>query len=137
MSSLKQTPLRKLAEVVLDQHFGELEPQLKQDLAISLVRQWTTNDGHAGLVTLSHHHWFRMVRTQGGGFEVGYQASPPQFMEDLRRWNVSEEEIPDLLHNLNCQQSVLCNTAEGERIKLRLVAQERTLLIEPVEAEED
>jgi hypothetical protein len=131
MSSVRQSALRKVAEATLERHCGQLDPALKQELATSLARQWITNDGHAGLITRASHCWFRMVR-KGSGFEVGFDAQPPRFVDDLRRMQVDEEEIPVLLHQLNLCQSVWFQVSNGETWQLRMVARERRLLIEPV-----
>jgi len=135
MSSIKHTALRNVAEAELDSRLGDLDSRLKQELATSLVRQWLTNDGHAGLVTQSNHYWFRMIRTDGG-FEVGFDAQPPRFIDQLRGADVAEEQIPGLLHELSLCQSAQCQTQDGKSIRLRMIARERTLLIEPV-ADED
>jgi hypothetical protein len=49
---IKQYPLRKITESKLAKHFGDLDTAVRSELATSLVRQWLTNDGCAGLVTL-------------------------------------------------------------------------------------
>jgi hypothetical protein len=131
MSATRPNPLRHVAETVLDERFGALDPRLRQDLATSLVRQWVTSGGHAGLVTRSHHFWFRIVRTDGGGYEVGFDAQPPRFLEVLRRAGVAEESIPGLLHQLNLCQSVRCRTQDGRFLRLGMNARERALRAEP------
>jgi hypothetical protein len=136
MSSTRLNALRNVAEAELDRRLGQLDPRLRQDLATSLVRQWLTGDGHAGLVTPAGHLWFRMVRTEAGGFEVGFDAQPPRFLDRLRDWQVADRDIPRLLHQLNLSQEVWCRSDEGRQLRLRMVARERTLLVEPVAQEE-
>jgi len=136
MASVKQNPLRKVAEHQLNEHLGELAPQTKEELATSLVRQWLTSDGHAGVVTLSRNYWFRMVRKEGCGIEVGCDSCPTQVVELLRRANVTEEQIPELLHQLTLCQSVRCQTSEGRSLRLRMIPQQRKFLLEPI-ADED
>jgi hypothetical protein len=135
MSSIRQNALRNVAEAELDRRLGELDSQQKGELATSLVRQWITYDGHAGLVTPSGHFWFDMIRTDGG-FEVGFDAQPPRFMDRLREWKVQEDEIPELLHQLNLRQRASCQSQENRPLRLRMLPKERTLLVEPVAEEE-
>jgi hypothetical protein len=135
MSSTRQNALRNVAEAELDRRLGELDLRLREELATSLVRQWITCDGHAGLVTPSGHFWFRMIRTDGG-VEVGFDAQPPRFVDSLREWKVPEDEIPDLLHQLNLRQRASCQSQEGNHLRLRMVPNERTLLVQPVPEEE-
>jgi hypothetical protein len=136
MSSTKQNALRQVAEAELDRRLGPLDPRLRQELATSLVRQWITSDGHAGLVMSSGHCWFRMIRTEGGGFEVGFDAQPPRFMDRLREWQIVEDEIPELLHQLNLCQSASCLSQENLQLRLSMRPKERNLSVEPV-ADED
>jgi hypothetical protein len=134
MSSARSNPLRKIAEDQIERLFGDFDPRLKQELATSLVRQWITNDGYAGLVKSSSHHWLRLIRTDGG-FEVGRDDQPPRFVNQLRQGNVSEDQIPDVLHQLNLTQCTTCQTQDGGTIRLRMVAKERTLVIERADDE--
>jgi hypothetical protein len=133
----RHNPLRKIAEAELDRRFADLDSQLKQELATSLARQWLTNEGHAGLVTTSGHYWFKINRTQNGGFEVGFDAQPPRFVDNLRRANVAEDQLSGLLHQLSLCQSVVFPTQDGRILCLRMIAKERTLLIEPAANEND
>jgi hypothetical protein len=135
MSSTRQNALRNVAEAELDRRLGELDSRLRQELATSLVRQWITSDGHAGLVMPAGHYWFRMIRTDAG-FEVGFDAQPPRFLDRLHDWKVADDDIPELLHQLNLRQEVLCHSEEGRQLRLRMLAKERTLLVEPVAEEE-
>jgi hypothetical protein len=135
MSSTRQNALRNVAEAELDQHLGQLDSRLRQQLATSLVRQWITSDGHAGLVTVSAHYWFRMIRTDTG-IEVGFDAQPPRFLDRLHDWKVADDDIPELLHQLNLCQEVLCRSEEGRQLRLRVLAKDRTLLVQPVAEEE-
>jgi hypothetical protein len=76
-------------------------------LATSLVRQWLTNDGHAGLVTPTQQHWFQLV-AEGDYLEVRVSTAEGDWGRALsRHWGVDEAEVPGLLHRLNLCQSVL------------------------------
>jgi hypothetical protein len=137
MATIRQNALRKIAESELGRRLSGLDTRARQDLATSLVRQWITNDGHAGLVTPSGHYWFRMIRTPDGGFRVGFEAHPPRFVEVLRGADVAEDRIPDLLYELSVRQVVPCETQTGKSICVRMIAAEKTLRIEPPAPDEE
>jgi hypothetical protein len=130
MNPLKRFPLRKIAENVLVRHLGDLDDAVREELATSLVRQWITNDGHAGFVTPTRQFWIRMV-TKGDGVEVGFSPAEGNWGRILTEdWHVAEEKVPGLLHRLNLCQSVLCRNAEGRTIRLRIEPRERTVRCE-------
>jgi hypothetical protein len=137
MNPIKQLPLRKIAENVLAKYLGSLDTAVKDVLATSLVRQWITNDGHAGFVTPTRQFWFQLV-PKGDGFEVGFSPAEGDWGRRLPAdWAVDKEEIPALLHRLNLCQSVLCRNAEGRTIRLRVEPKERTVRCEEVTEAED
>jgi hypothetical protein len=136
MNPIKLSPLRKIAEHQLATHFGDLGVAVRGELATSLVRQWLTNDGHAGFVTPTHQCWFRLVAREGGGFEVGVSKSEAGWGRALSEdWLVDEEEVPVLLHRLNLCQSVLWRNADGRTISLRIEPKERTVRCQEQSAE--
>jgi hypothetical protein len=137
MSSIKQNALRNVAEYDLKARFGDLEPQVQQEMATSLVRQWLTLDGYAGLVAQTHNFWFRMIRNDSGGYEVGCEQQTSYLLDALRACNVREEEFPALLHDLCICQSAVCQTADGRRIRIRILPKEKVVKIEPVASEEE
>jgi hypothetical protein len=135
MNPIKQFPLRKIADSVLAKYLGGLDAAVRDDLATSLVRQWVTNDGHAGFVTPTRQFWFHMV-PKGGGVEVGFSPEEGDWGRALSTdWGVDEKEIPGLLHQLNLCQSVLCRNADGRTILLRVEPKERTVRCEEAEEE--
>jgi hypothetical protein len=89
MAATKHNVLRKIAENELSR-FGDLTPELKRELATSLVRQWITTDGHAGLVTWSNEYWFRLERKPDGGFGVNLVTCMPTLAGELRHCRVPE-----------------------------------------------
>ena len=130
MKSLKQFPLRRIAESVLTQYLGDLEPEVRDELAASLVRQWITNDGHAGFIYPTRRFWFQMVAA-GDKVEVGFSEVADNWGLVLTRdWKVDEEEIPGLLHQLNLCQSVTCETTNGLVVRLRIEPKDRSVRCE-------
>jgi hypothetical protein len=128
MALAKPALLRKIAGIELQRRFGDLDPEVKRDLATSLVRQWVTNDGHAGLATRSSLFWFRMVWKDDGGVDVGCTPEPRNCEVELRQRGVPEESIPALLHQLNLCQSVCCSTARGQFLEVRMDVKARKFM---------
>jgi hypothetical protein len=136
MSSTRQNAMRNVAEAEIDRRLGKMHPRHRQELATSLVRQWITNDGYGGILTPSAYLWFHMVRPETGGFDVGFEAQAPRFLDRLREWQVPEESVPELLHQLNIRQNASCVSQDGRHLRLRMLPKEGMLLVAPM-ADED
>ena len=130
MKPVKHYPLRKLAETELAKCFKGLDDGVMNDLATSLVRQWLTYEGHAGVVTSTHQCWFRLVSMEDSPEVVVSQAEWHWGRTLSRDWHVDDEEIPGLLHQLNLCQSVLYRTAVGLTIRLWVEPEERAVRCE-------
>src|SRR5262249_22907934 len=121
MTPLKGHALRKIANNELHARFGDLSATTKDELATSLVRQWLANDGHAGLVARSRQLWFELVPVgEGRGVKVRVVVGKANWARILANWKVDEDQIPGLLHQLNGCQCVLCRTADGRALRLRI-----------------
>jgi hypothetical protein len=128
MKPIKQYPLRKIAECELARIFGDLDEGVRNDLAISLVRQWLANDGYAGLVTPTHRLWFHMVAREDGNLDVGCGEEKRNLARELaRKWQVDEDEVRDVIHDLNLCQTAVCQTADGRTIRLWIEPKEGTV----------
>ena len=93
----KRLPLRKIAEGELAKQFLGLSAAVRDQFATSLVRQWLTNDGHAGVVTPTQQVWFRLV-AEGDVLEVKVSTSEGGWGRALsRHWGVPAAEVPALL----------------------------------------
>ena len=130
MNPIRQFPFREIAEKTLAKYFGKLEADLRNELATSLVRQWVSNDGHAGIITPTHQFWFQVVPVSDG-VEVTSRPVKRNWGRVLsQKWDLSEDEIPGLLHQLNLCQSVLCRNADGRTIRLRVEPKKRAVQCE-------
>ncbi len=70
--------------------------------------------------------------------DVGLRKKKQNWSRHLtRRWQVDEEEIPELLHRLNLCQSVLCRTTDGRTIRLWMEPKEEIVRCEEYEGEEE
>lgn len=139
LSTLKNYPLRRIAEAELSRHLGDLDDKVRSELAVSLVRQWLTNEGHAAVVLPTHQCWFQMVPREGGGVEVGFGVGEGKSWASFlaEDWGVDEEEIPEVLHQLNVCQTAVCHTTDGQALRVRIDPKERALSRQEEPAEED
>lgn len=124
--------LRAIAEHELEQCFHDLNPQIRDELATSLVRQWIGNDGNAVIVTREFHFWFRMKKLEDGQTQIVRDREPQTFVDHMRKSRVIEEQIPSLLHELSVRQSVQCLTDYGEKLRLRVDPGKPTFYVELV-----
>jgi hypothetical protein len=128
MSPIKRYPHRKVAESVLNEHFGDLDVGVRNELATSLVRQWLTNEGYAGIVTTTHRHWIRLVPKDDGGVQVKVGKVAGSWASVLSRdWHLDEAKIPEFLHQLNLCQAVQCRNKDGRTISLRIEPKARAV----------
>jgi hypothetical protein len=126
MNPITQFPLRKIAENMLASRLGDLDNTVRCDLAISLVRQWATNDGHAGIVTPTHQLWFQATPRGDGTLNVGFSAVQGNLGEVLvKNWHVDPAEVPELFHQLNLCQFVRCRNVADQMIQVRIEPKER------------
>jgi hypothetical protein len=127
MRPVKQSPLRKIAENELAKCFTDLEDAVRNDLAISLVRQWLTYDGHAGIITPMDECWFRLI-TKGDRLEVGLTHEDGTWGEVFSNaWGLDEIEILALLHRLNLCQSALYRLTDGRTIRISIDPNEQAV----------
>jgi hypothetical protein len=118
---------RRIAEGELARLFGGLDAAVRDQLATSLVRQWLTNDGHAGLVTPTQQLWFQLV-AEGDLLEVKVSTAEGGWGRALsQHWGVPAAEVPELLHRLNLCQAAWCRTADGRVVELRVEPRERAV----------
>lgn len=132
MSSDKANPYRTIATDMVSQSFGEVSPELKEELSVSIVRQWITNHGIALLMTKDHLFWLKLNHLEDGRHEVVREVQSNLFIEHLRRSRVLESDIPGLLHELNICQAVRCHADYGELLQLRVEPKEKQFHIELV-----
>jgi hypothetical protein len=127
MRPVEHSPLRRLAEYELKKCFADLEDTVRKDLAISLIRQWITNEGHAGIITPMDNCWFRLMR-KGDRHDVGLTHEDGTWGDVLsNEWGLDEIEVLALLHRLNLCQSALHRFKDGRTICITIDAREQSV----------
>jgi hypothetical protein len=137
MTAIKRSTLRKIAENELVVCFGELDAGVRNDLATSLVRQWLTYEGNAGVVTATHQFWLRLI-TKRDGVDVGIARKEGNWGHILtKNWGVDKNDIPDLSHRLNLCQSALYRQADGRRLRIWIEPKERVVQCQQVTGQDE
>ncbi len=137
MARIQRFVLRKIAENEIAECFGELNAVVRNDLATSLVRQWLTYEGHAGIVTATHQCWFHLIE-KGDHLDVGFGRGAGNLGKILmEEWGLQRAEIAEVLHRLNLYQSVLYRRGDGRTLRLWIEPKERAVRCEEEAGEID
>jgi hypothetical protein len=95
-----------------------------------LVRQWTSNDGYAGLLADNARFWFQINKV-GTGHEMSRSENRGCALDPfVRERGIDQAAVPFLLHRLNVSQSVEFENIHGERLRLSMIPKERNIAIE-------
>jgi hypothetical protein len=124
----KDNPLRNIARFELTRIFNDLAPKTREELETSLVRQWLTYEGHAGVITPLHNAWFRLVR-QEDVYHVGRDLCDSRVAAMLRESGADEGEIPKLFHRANLSQHAEFLGSDGKRCRLSIDPRERQVTV--------
>ena len=132
---IRQNPMRKIAENELHTVFGDgLSPEVENELATALVRQWTTYDGYAGVLADQARFWWQLKKTESG-YELSRSQNEGCVLEPfIRSRGIDPGEVPLLLHRLNVSQSAEVETIDGKRLRLFMKPKERTIGVEDLAA---
>lgn len=129
----RHNPLRKIAEGQLHAIFRDkLSPEVENELATALVRQWTTNDGYAGLLADQARFWLEIKKTEAG-YEISRSENRGCILDPfVRERGISPADVPLLLHRLNVAQSAEVATMHGQRLRFFIKPKERTIAVEEI-----
>ena len=131
--------LRQLADDLFRRATGddEFPEDERADYVTSLVRQWITYDGHATLLLGDRQVYLVLGRTPLGNPcivpEPGLSGWVRELTED---WQISPDDIPGLIDQLNRGQSAEAVNAEGIPLRLWVNPKERGRGVEPLVKED-
>ena len=131
--------LRRLAEELLHRIADdfELPDDERDDLAISLVRQWITYDGSATVFVGDQQVYLVLGRTPLGKPVVVPEPALPGWMKQLTQdWKVSPDDLPDVIDQLNRGQSAEVVNADDVPLRLWVNPKERSRGVEPLVRED-
>lgn len=111
--------LRRVAEHELEAVYPGLPPDRREELVTSVVRQWLTHDGHAGILGFYMNHWLTLDRA-GGRLGVVREKVAGSLWVFLGPWHIGEDQLPDILRALNLGQTAVFTNKRGVRLRVRV-----------------
>jgi hypothetical protein len=123
--AINSAVMRNIAGTELDKLIPWLDPEVRSDLVTSIIRQWVTCDGHAGVFTEYVNYWFHLAQV-GDQIHVGHEVVTESKLRDiLLAARAVEDEIAELVRELSLRQRVTFENKDGVRMELRASPHER------------
>ena len=128
--------MRRIAAAELDKIFPHMAREPREQLTTSIIRQWLTYGGHAGVFTLASHYYLHL-EDHGEYVHVGLELVPASIPQLLAPWGVEHDELPDIVWELNVKQSATFVNTQGRTIRVRANALEHGFGVEEVSDEDE
>ena len=109
--------LGKIAGTEIDELFPGINSARRGEYVTSLVRQWRTDAGHAGLFTVAVNFWLRLVE-RGAQLLVVRTVHPSRIWVQLARRGASDGEFAEIVHRLSLAQSAAFTDAGGRNLRI-------------------
>ena len=129
--AIKSSTLRHIAGCEIDKLLPGLGTDTREEYVTSVVRQWLTNDRHAGIFTAAVNYWLNLVE-EGGRVLVGREVCPSNLLHTLGPWKVIEEDFPQIVHELTLAQSATFVNADGVTVMVRVDPKQHAFAFEEV-----
>ncbi len=129
--AIKPKVLRTIAQTQLNNIFPNQDPTVHRELVTSVVRQWTTYNGNAGVFTVAMHYWLNVLHIEGK-VHAGIEPVAGSLRNLLGTWRVIEEDLPRILHDLSVAQTAEFETADGITVRVRTNPLDHTFRCEEV-----
>jgi hypothetical protein len=138
---LRSKQTRRIAENLVNQFLSSNHSESDStDLTNSLVRQFQTYDGHAGLFTIKSSFWYQRYDASPdsvGEVRVDMTESPGCIVDVFRRdWSLESDLDERLINDLNLKQSAECVNCRGQRLRMWVDPRKRTVGIEEIKDDE-
>lgn len=129
--------MREIAGVEIDKIFPGLAVPARQELVTSVVRQWLTNDGWAGLFTVPVSYWLHLKvhPSKKRRAMAGVLAQPSEMRKHLTSWSILEEDLPGVLHQLSISQSAVFINRQGLSVRVSAEPKDKIVRFEEVKDE--
>jgi len=128
--------LRTIAHAELEKIFPGQARDVREELVTSLVRQWTTYEGRAGLFTVPVHYWLSVVEVEGS-VHAGTEVLPGTLKQHLGSWGILDRDLPHVVHELSVAQSATFINGEGLTVRVQADPRDHTFRFEEVSDEEE
>ena len=109
--------LGKIAGTEIDELFPGINSGMRGVYVTSLVRQWRTNGGQAGLFTVAVNYWLQLVE-RGAELLVVRTVNPSPVCMRLARCGAPEGEFAEIVHRLSLAQSASFSDAGGRSFRI-------------------
>lgn len=119
MMDIKPQVLRSIAHAELDKLLPGQAADIHEALVTSIVRQWTTYEGRAGILTLAVHYWLS-VEHKGNQVVVGSGVTPATLPRHLATWKVLERDLQRIVLDLNLSQTATFVNLDGLTVRVRM-----------------
>lgn len=123
--------LRAVARDQLARLLPQQSPAAREELATSVVRQWATGGGCAGVFTPEAHYWLRVVQVDGR-VAAAAEELPGTLGRHLAGWRAVDHDVPRILLDLSVAQHARFASADGLTVRVRVDAKERTFHFDEV-----
>ena len=136
MRRLDGKTLRQLAAGIIDELVEDdaVTDDERADLVTSLVRQWTTYEGHAALFLGGQLQQLDLGSTPLGSPRVMTTAGPRHWLaEVLGSRGIDLDLVPEIVAGLNFGQSAEAEAADGSTVRLWVNPRDHTCGVDEVE----
>lgn len=124
MLDIKPQVLRNIAHAELDKLLPGQAKDVHEALVTSIVRQWMTYDGKAGILTLAVHYWLS-VEHKESKVVVGSGVLPATLPQHLATWKVLERDLQRIVLDLNLSQTATFINLDGLTVQVRMDPRDR------------
>lgn len=128
---IKPHILRAIAHAELEKVFPGQASAAREELVTSVVRQWTTYGGNAGVFTL-HVHYYLTVEQIGTQVRAGTEVLPGLLKQHLAPWGVVDRDLPGIVHELSVTQSATFVNLDGLTVRVTSDPRDHTFRFEEV-----
>ncbi len=134
--AIKPHVLRKIAASQLEEMFPGQAREAREELITSVVRQWTTYDGNAGIFTVPVHYYLT-AKFQDGLGHAGTEVVRGTLREHLVSWGVVESDLSRIAWDLSVAQMATLLTRDGVTVIVHSDPRDHTFRFEQVQDVED
>lgn len=124
MMDIKPQILRAIAHPELDKILPGQAADIHEALVTSIVRQWMTYEGKAGILTQAVHYWLS-VEHRGKQVVVGSGVVPATLPRHLATWKVLERDVQRIILDLNLSQTATFINLDGLTVQVRMDPRDR------------
>ena len=124
--AINSAVMRNIAGCEIDKLFPGLAEGPRTELVTSVIRQWLTNEGWAGLFTIAVNYWLNLIERNGKAL-AGVMVHPSEIRRRLKTWLVDEADLPGIVHQLSLSQSATFVNAANQSVRVSTNPKEHSI----------